>query len=166
MEDIKYTGQAEILKQRKRCTYFTQHIIILWHSSKDAAKAKTKHRFKNRLEKLMEKIPSRAAKHAAGEVTFSSGSPWATGCWESRATKRSLCIFQHRPFFPKPSICYVVVPPSLETGSQARWSFGLTHYGHCWFLLQQLTLLACCLSFAIQAGRAVLPQHPPIRWLL
>ena len=75
MKDIKYTGQAEILKQRKRCTYFTQHIIILWHSSQDTAEAKNKYWFKKRLEKLMEKSPSRAAKHGAEEVTFSSGSP-------------------------------------------------------------------------------------------
>lgn len=109
----------------------------------------------------MGKNPSRAAKHGAGEATFSSGSPWAAGCWESRATKWSLCIFQNPLFFPKPSICYVVVPLSLEMGSQARWSFGLTHYGHFRFSLQQLTLLAYCLSFAIQVGRAVPPKHPP-----
>lgn len=39
-QTIKYTDQAEILKQRKRWTYFTQHVIILWHSSQDTAEAK------------------------------------------------------------------------------------------------------------------------------
>jgi len=75
MEDIKYTGQVEILKQRKRCTYFTQHIIILWHCMQDTAEAKKNTSSKKRLEKLMEKSPSRAAKHGAGEVTFGLGSP-------------------------------------------------------------------------------------------
>lgn len=60
MEDIKYTGQAEILKQRERWAYFTQHIIILWHLSQDTAGAKNKCWFRKRLEKLMEKKVHRA----------------------------------------------------------------------------------------------------------
>lgn len=55
MEDIKYTGEAEILKQRGKWTYFTQHVIILWHLSQDTAEAKNKCWFRKRLEKLMGK---------------------------------------------------------------------------------------------------------------
>lgn len=55
----------------------------------------------------------------------------------------------------------MVVLLSSEMGSQARWSSGLAHYGHFRFSLQQLTLLACCLSFAIKVGRADPPKHPP-----
>lgn len=32
-EDIICTDQAEALKQRKRCTYFSLDVIILWHTS-------------------------------------------------------------------------------------------------------------------------------------
>lgn len=50
VKDIKYTSQAEILKQ-------TQHIIILCHSSEETAKAKNKYQFKKSLEELMRKKP-------------------------------------------------------------------------------------------------------------
>lgn len=51
IEDIKYTSQAEILKQ-------TQHTINLCHSSQETAEAKNKYRFKKSLEELMGKEPS------------------------------------------------------------------------------------------------------------
>lgn len=58
MEGSTYNGQAEIVKQRKRWTFLTQHITNPWHLSQYTKEARNKYYFKKRLEKLMGKSPS------------------------------------------------------------------------------------------------------------
>lgn len=48
--------QAKTLKQRKRCTFFSLHMIVPWHISWDTVEAKNKCWCKKILDKLMAKI--------------------------------------------------------------------------------------------------------------
>lgn len=55
MENMRYTGQAETLKCRKRCKIFSLHIIVLWHTSQGNAGGKNKCWCQKMLHKLMVK---------------------------------------------------------------------------------------------------------------
>lgn len=123
MEGSTYNGQAEIVKQRKRWTFLTQHITNPWHLSQYTKEARNKYYFKKRLEKLMGKSPLEVPTWCWGS-NLQLRKPLTRRMLEGTTTKLSLC----KSSIPlKPSICSWL---SLETGSQVRGSFGLAHCGH------------------------------------